>query len=190
MKLIVGLGNIGQQYERTRHNAGFMAVDNFVFTHQLGAFESKPKYSATILEANFEKERVLFAKPTTLMNRSGQALIDIKRYFSVDSSTTLIVQDDIDLDFGKIRVRKGSGTGGHNGVNSLPSIVQEKSWRIRIGVANKHRAQKDAAEFVLERFMAEEYDRLSDIYKKTDRLISEFITGNLEDKTLTLKFNA
>ncbi|MDX1765602.1 MAG: aminoacyl-tRNA hydrolase [Candidatus Saccharimonadales bacterium] len=187
MKLIVGLGNIGQQYEKTRHNAGFMAVDNFIFTHQLGVFESKPKYSASILEANFENERVMFAKPTTLMNRSGQALIDIKRYFSVSSATTLIVHDDIDLNFGKIRVRQGAGSGGHNGVNSLPGVVQEKSWRIRIGVSNQHRLKKAATDFVLERFMPEEFGALPEIFIETDRLLEQFISDKSAEKTLNVR---
>jgi len=187
MKLIVGLGNIGQQYEKTRHNAGFMAIDNFVFSHQLGAFESKTKYSASIIESTLDGQRVLFVKPTTLMNKSGNTLISIKRYFSVSSATTLIVHDDIDLAFGKIRVRCGSGSGGHNGVKSLPPVVQENSWRIRIGVANQHRSQKDAADFVLERFMADEHSKLPAIYMKTDQLINDFISDSLQDKTLSLE---
>ena len=187
MKLIVGLGNIGPKYDKTRHNAGFMALDNFAFTRELGTFEHKDKLSAEVLEGEVNGERLLLAKPTTFMNRSGEALINIKRYFSVNSETTLVIYDDVDLDFGKIRIRKGGGSGGHNGIRSLPPPVQDNSFRIRIGVKNEHREQKETAQFVLERFMPNETDTLPVIFKKTDELIEEYLSDSLEEKTTRLE---
>lgn len=186
MKLIVGLGNPGPRYERTRHNAGFLALDNYSFVHDLGSFTDKPKLSASIIETDIDGQRVLLAKPTTFMNRSGEALVAIKRYYSVDSATTLLIYDDIDLKLGTIRVRHGGSSGGHNGIRSLPPVVLEKSFRIRIGVSNDLRTQKDASDYVLERFLPQEIDLLPQIFTKTDELIESFIKDTISESTSSL----
>jgi peptidyl-tRNA hydrolase, PTH1 family len=158
MKLIVGLGNPGAQYERTRHNAGFMGLDVLAQRHASGQIP-KSRFHAVTLDANIEAEKVILMKPTVYMNRSGQSVGEAIRFFKLDPQEDLIVLvDDIALPVGHIRVRKRGGTGGHNGLSDIDRMLGGEDYtRVRIGVGNVPKFMNQA-DWVLSKFMKEEQD--------------------------------
>ncbi len=133
MKLIVGLGNIGREYDETRHNAGFMTVDRFAEKH---AFEfNKQKFDAMIADGIINGEKVILAKPTTYMNESGRSVRQIVDFYKLDPEDVLIVHDDMDLATGRLRLRQKGSAGGHNGIKSIIAhLGTEKFKRLRIGI--------------------------------------------------------
>lgn len=178
MKFIIGLGNIGSQYNDTRHNAGFMAIDSFVSTRALGDWQDKPKFKAHVIQD--QSSGIFYIKPTTLMNLSGQTIAMGMAFYNVQPDDILIIHDDVDIDFGKVRVRQGGGDGGHNGIKSLPKSVQEGAWRIRIGVKNEHFDKTDTAKFVLDKFSKTELGDFDQIITTTSEQISSFIAGDVQ----------
>ncbi len=135
MKLIVGLGNPGPQYDKTRHNAGFMAVDRLQKRWAGGAI-SKGRFSGVCVEASIKSERVLFLKPTTYMNLSGRAVAEAIGFYKIDPAQDLLVLvDDVALPSGSIRIRQGGGAGGHNGLADVQRALGTDQYpRLRIGV--------------------------------------------------------
>ncbi len=158
MKLIVGLGNPGAQYERTRHNAGFMAVDALARKHASVSIP-KSQFHAATLDTRIAGEKVLLMKPTSFMNRSGQSVGEAIRFFKLEASEDLIVLvDDIALPVGCIRVRQRGGSGGHNGLNDIDRVLGGADYtRVRIGVGEVPRLMNQA-DWVLSKFMSEEKD--------------------------------
>lgn len=174
-KLIIGLGNTGEEYSKTRHNAGFLAIDNFVNTHKAGTFTHKKDLFADVLETRIEGVKVIFAKPTTLMNLSGKAVLALQSYFKLDNRQLLVVHDDIDLEFGKLRTKRDSSNGGHNGLKSIDSAVGDDYMRLKIGVKNNLREQIEAGDFVLQQFSKDEMLQLEHAWTETDQIILDFI---------------
>jgi len=128
-KLIVGLGNPGKKYELNRHNIGFLIIDSY--TSSLGKFEYNKKFDAEILKV----EEVIYAKPQTFMNLSGKSVSEICRFYQIEPEEILIIQDELDLDFGKIKVSFDSSDAGHNGIKSITdSLGTKKYFRLRFGV--------------------------------------------------------
>jgi len=157
MKLIVGLGNPGAQYERTRHNAGFMALDALASKHASGQIP-KSRFHAVTLDAFIGGEKVLLLKPTSYMNLSGQSVGEAIRFFKLDpSEDLLVIVDDIALPVGHIRIRKSGGAGGHNGLADIDRILGGQDYqRIRIGVGEVPKLMNQS-DWVLSRFMKEEH---------------------------------
>jgi len=182
MKFIIGLGNIGPKYDDTRHNAGFMAVDSYVHSNNLGEWKEQPKFKAHIIQD--QKNGVFYIKPTTYMNLSGQTIAMGMAFYNVQPEDILIVHDDVDIEFGKIRVRQGGGDGGHNGIKSLPNSVQERAWRARIGVKNEHFDQTDTAKFVLDRFSKAELKKFDSLITETNQIISRFNDDKITAESL------
>jgi len=128
-KLIAGLGNPGASYRLNRHNAGFLIIDSF--TENLGKFELNKKFEAEILKVG----DVIFAKPTTFMNMSGKSISEIARFYQIHPEEILIVQDELDLDFGQIKMSFDSSDAGHNGIKSITeSLGTKKYFRLRFGI--------------------------------------------------------
>ncbi len=157
MKLIVGLGNPGAQYEQTRHNAGFMAVDLLAQRHASGQIP-KSRFHAVTLDAIIGTEKVLLMKPTKYMNLSGQSVGEAIRFYKLDPNEDLLVLvDDIALPVGFIRVRKNGSAGGHNGLSDIDRLLGGADYpRIRIGVGNVPKFMNQA-DWVLSKFMKEEH---------------------------------
>jgi len=157
MKLIVGLGNPGAQYERTRHNAGFMALDLLADRHAAGQIP-KSRFNAVTLDAIIGAHKVLLMKPTKFMNLSGQSVGEALRFYKLDPVEDLIVLvDDIALPVGFIRVRKSGSAGGHNGLTDIDRLLGGADYpRIRIGVGNVPKLMNQS-DWVLSRFMKEEH---------------------------------
>lgn len=156
MKLIVGLGNPGMQYDKTRHNAGFLAADALAQRHAAGQIP-KSRFNAVTLDAIIGTEKTLLMKPTTYMNLSGKAVGEAVRFFKLDPTEDLIVLvDDIALPVGHIRVRRRGGSGGHNGLSDIDRVLGGDDYvRVRIGVGSVPKMMNQA-DWVLSRFMSEE----------------------------------
>lgn len=173
MKLIVGLGNVGQQYTGTRHNSGFTAIEAFASAHD-AQWQTKDKFKANVAELTLSGQKVLLAKPTTLYNLSGDAVRALKDFYKIDNKDILVVHDELALPFGTIRTRGDGSDAGNNGIKSIIAAIGNEFARIRIGIANEHTPAKDAADFVLERFMAEESEKVEHIQTEVERLIDLF----------------
>jgi peptidyl-tRNA hydrolase, PTH1 family len=164
VKLIVGLGNPGKKYERTRHNLGFMVADRLAAKH--GVAVTRKKYDSFIGEWNRGGEKVLLVKPQTYMNRSGQALRSLLRYLPVEAEDVAVIHDDLDLPFGRIRIRQQGSAGGHNGMLSILEVLGERAFsRLRIGIGRPPPGM-DPTDFVLQGFSPDEAARLNDIVSK------------------------
>lgn len=153
MRLIVGLGNPGARYERNRHNIGFMAVDAIVRRHGFGPFRSK--FQGEIAEGSVGGERVCALKPQTYMNASGDAVGAAARFYKIAPAEIIVIYDEIDLAPGKLKVKRGGGAAGHNGIRSIDGAIGNDYWRVRLGVG--HPGIKELVQHhVLQNFTAEE----------------------------------
>ena len=152
--LVVGLGNPGRQYERTRHNVGWLVVDELARRHG-GSFRSK--FSGQLSELRVGELKVALLKPETFMNDSGRSLAAAARFFKVDPEDMLIVHDDVDLEEGRLQARQGGGLAGHNGLRSIAQALGSQDFlRLRIGVGRPGRGdRRSVADFVLTPFEAE-----------------------------------
>jgi peptidyl-tRNA hydrolase, PTH1 family len=180
MTIIIGLGNPGEKYKATRHNIGFMAIDEFAKINDFLEFKLQKKSNALISE----KDDILLAKPQTFMNKSGKAVKEIIKNNSVKN--LIIVHDDIDLPVGNIKIVKDRGSAGHKGVESIiQNIGNDNLIRIRIGIAGKK--DTEAKKVVLKNFSKEEQKILNETLKKTIEALNSFMNDGL-DKTMN-KFN-
>jgi PTH1 family peptidyl-tRNA hydrolase len=153
MRLIVGLGNPGPRYARTRHNIGFMAVDEIVRRHSFPAL--KERFKGLFAEGTIAGQRVLLLKPQTFMNESGESVAAAARFFKLDPSEVAIIHDELDLAEGKLRVKRGGGAAGHNGLRSIDALFANDFWRVRIGIGHPG-AKELVLTYVLQNFPAEE----------------------------------
>lgn len=174
MKLLVGLGNPGKEYERTRHNVGFRVLD------ALGVdFSFEKKFNAEVAR----DDDVLYCKPMTFMNNSGQAVRAIVDYFNIDPGDVVVVYDDKDLPFGTVRLRSVGSAGGHNGMRSIIGNLGTNSFaRVRIGVAPEHPIA-DTAKYVLGRFSADEEEHLADVLHVCQTAIADIVTNGIDNTT-------
>ncbi len=171
MHLIVGLGNIGEKYELTRHNVGFMVIDEM--TKNLSTTNiNKSNFHSTLLKSGYN----LYSKPTTYMNNSGQAVFAIKEYYKLDLENIIVIHDDLDLPFGAVKFKIGGGHGGHNGLRSCDAHMGQDYIRIRIGIG-KPQNKSDVANYVLDNFSKEELNKLKDIIPHTIDAINALIKG-------------
>lgn len=161
--LIVGLGNVGKKYDGTRHNIGFTVVDALRVQHELPEWQEKPKFKALISEDFVGGKKVILAKPTTLMNNSGEAVRALKDFYKLKNTDIIVVHDELDLPFGTIKQKQGGGSAGNNGIKSLISHIGDDFNRVRVGIKNEQLDTIDSADFVLAKFNSEEKKQLSDI---------------------------
>lgn len=141
MKVIVGLGNPGQQYQNTRHNVGFMMVDAYADAHQL-VWKEEKNFEAMVATGHIQDEKVMLVKPLTYMNLSGRSVQAITRYYHIDEEELLVISDDLDLAVGRIRLRQKGSSGGHNGLKSIMSLTQWQSFkRLRLGIGRPNTGQ-------------------------------------------------
>lgn len=150
MYIIVGLGNPGKQYEATRHNVGFIAIDEIAKRLQIRM--DKLKFKAVIGEGRIGAEKVILAKPQTFMNLSGQTVVEMMNYYKVPMENLIVIYDDIDIEVGQIRIRHKGSAGTHNGMRNIIYLLGDDNFpRIRIGVS-KPKTEQDLASFVLSKF--------------------------------------
>jgi peptidyl-tRNA hydrolase, PTH1 family len=153
MRLLVGLGNPGARYALNRHNIGFMAVDAIARRYGFAPFRAK--FAGVLAEGTIGAARVLALKPETYMNASGDSVGAAARFYKIAPEEIAVIHDDIDLLEGKLRVKRGGGDGGHNGLRSIDAAIGPDYWRVRLGVG--HPGMKSLVEaYVLQNFLAEE----------------------------------
>jgi peptidyl-tRNA hydrolase, PTH1 family len=153
--LVVGLGNPGENYARTRHNVGFMVAE--LLAARLGSkFKAHKRSGAEIATGRLAGHSVVLAKPRCYMNESGRQVGPLAKFYSVPAADIIVIHDELDIDFGRIRLKLGGGEGGHNGLRSIASALGTKDFqRVRIGIGRPP-GRKDPAAFVLETFSAAE----------------------------------
>ena len=184
MKVVIGLGNPGKKYEKTRHNIGFIAIDNL--RKKMNISDEREKFQALISEKNIDGEKVIFLKPQTFMNLSGNSVIEIVNFYKLDPKKDIIViYDDMDLSFGDIRIREKGSSGGHNGIKSIISHIGEEFIRIKCGIGAK---EKDAVEHVLGEFNQTEQKDLEEILEKIYNCVIEMLSVQNLDRIMQ-KYN-
>lgn len=173
MKIIVGLGNPGRKYERTRHNAGFMAIDGLA--RDLRSEVSQEKHHALVGRARIGSEETVLAKPQTYMNESGKAAAAIVRAVYAASADLIVIHDELDLPLGSLRVKSGGGHGGHNGLRSIIEHLGSSDFvRVRIGIG-RPKTDRDAVDYVLSPFLAEEKQTLSDVMARVVEAVKTIV---------------
>lgn len=177
MKMIVGLGNPGKAYARSKHNIGWMVLDEFSKRHQVGPY--RLKHEAMIAELKIGSQRVLLVKPLTYMNRSGRAVRSLSDYFKVEPSDILVVVDDIDLAFGTLRIRKSGGSGTHNGMRDILLHLKTEDFpRMRLGIGSEH--QGNLADFVLGDFPKAMQSDLDELLAKASDALDDYLKQGLD----------
>lgn len=180
MKLIVGLGNPGKEYEKTRHNVGFGFLDYY-----LGDVSFKEKDSALFYEKNINGEKVIFLKPLTYMNESGRAVRKYADYYKVNIDDILVIYDDMDFEVGSFKIKKSGSAAGHNGIKSIiNNLGTEDFKRVRIGIG---RSKSDKVNYVLGKFSKEDLESINKVYQKISKVIDDFVV--LDFEKLMSKYN-
>ena len=184
MKLIVGLGNPGKEYENTRHNTGYMAIDYFSKKYNL-TFKLDTKLEGLISQTNINGEKVILLKPTTYMNLSGNSISKVLNYYKIEVKDMLVIHDDLDLSVGSIRFRNHGSAGGHNGLKSIISHVGESFNRCKIGIDKSN----DTINHVLGKFGKEELISINNAIEKVSYAIEDFISNKTFEEIMN-KYNA
>ena len=177
--IVVGLGNVGKQYEQTRHNAGFLAID--YIAERLGARIDRVKFHATVGEASVDGKRVLLMKPETFMNNSGVAIAEAAAFYKIPPERVIVLHDEISFDAGVIRIRRKGSAGGHNGLKSIISHLGSEDFpRIKIGVGKKPTPDYDLVDWVLGRFSEADMTALSARFSDVECAVREIVGGNID----------
>lgn len=177
--LIVGLGNIGEKYDGTRHNIGFACIDAFVDKNpEMHPWIDKKDLKCHFSTGQIGETKVVAIKPTTFMNLSGEAAQAVAHFYKIPADQIIAIYDELDVNFGQIRTRKGGGSAGHNGVKSLIQHLGEDFGRVRVGIGPKVPEQIDSADFVLGRFNSEQQAQIKNLSQETNAILSEYIHGN------------
>lgn len=181
MKMIVGLGNPGRQYQHNRHNVGFMVVDRFAQHHGIDLNIKKKK--AVFGRGKCFGQSVVLLKPQTFMNLSGEAVLYLASFLKIKTTDIIVVADDTDLPFGIIRIKSGGGSGGHNGIKSLIySLKSEDFPRVRFGIGKPPaESEKDLFEYVLENFTPDERKYLSDGLGRVVEALNVMISKSIDE---------
>lgn len=187
MKLIFAQGNPGKQYEATRHNVGFLALDYYAQQNSL-EFQSKMKFNADIAEATLGGEKILFVKPMTFYNETGVSARAIADFYKIDSTDILAIHDELALPFGKIRIRHDGSDAGNNGIKSLNSHIGKQYARVRIGIQNEIYEKTQDTDFVLGKFNTSEVKKLQEyIFPEVTSIIERFVADSLVDESITIE---
>ncbi len=175
MKMIVGLGNIGTRYDETRHNTGFMVVDQLARDYHLGAF-THLKQEAVAVSGVINGEKVMLVKPTTFMNDSGRAVGPLVDYYNIDLDDLVIVNDDLDMPVGKVRLKTHGASGGHNGLKSIISALGTKNFnRVKVGI--DHPQHGTVVSHVLGKFSKEERPKFDQAVEQAEHALEDWING-------------
>lgn len=185
MKLIVGLGNPGIKYKKTRHNVGFRVIDEIAANFQFQPYEKQqaaaifnfqPIFNAQISKGIFKRQKIILAKPRTYMNNSGQAVKSLTKNYKLKTKNLLVIHDDLDLALGKFKLQKGRGSAGHKGVQSIIDALGTKDfWRLRIGIKpvdNEQQTMNNVEKFVLGKFTKKEEKIIQKTIKEALKILN------------------
>ncbi len=179
MYVVAGLGNPGAQYDMTRHNIGFHTID--YIADKRGARLNKLKFKSLYGECTICSEKVYLVKPQTYMNLSGDSIGEIASFYKIPPENIIIINDDISLDTGRIRVRPKGSAGGHNGLKSIiQRLGTDEFPRVKIGVGAPDREDHDLADYVLGRFTKDEIPIMEKAIMKADEAVEEIIRGGVQ----------
>ena len=177
MKLIVGLGNPGERYKQTRHNVGFMVLDKLIKQSTVEGWDKN--FDSFFTKIIIAQKSMILLKPLTFMNVSGHAVQKVKNFYGIDPNNIVIIHDDIDLELGKIKLKKGGGDGGHNGLKSIIKLIGSEFNRIRIGIGRPEKIS--VSSYVLNNFHEEEVPLLKKIILKSCEGINLLIANEDEE---------
>lgn len=184
MKLIVGLGNPGKEYEKTKHNMGFMAIDEYAHSKNLEI--SKSKFNGLYTEFLNQGEKIILLKPQMYINLSGDVIKRYIDFYKIDIDDLLIISDDLDLEIGKIKIKYKGGSGGHNGLKNIESNLKSQNYkRIKIGISNNKNI--DTKDYVLGKFGTQDNKTIKDTIDKFPQIIDDYL--NMSFDNLMNKYN-
>jgi len=176
IKLIIGLGNPGNKYSRTRHNAGFWFVDELA-SRKGASFKAESKFSGEVCKLDINGQALWLLKPTTFMNRSGLAAQKLSSFYKIPVDEVLVVHDELDLSPGTVRLKSGGGHGGHNGLRDLHAQIGKDYWRLRIGIGHPGDRNKVVDYVLSNATKSDEIEIMSSIDRAIDH-IDDIISGN------------
>ena len=174
MQLIVGLGNPGKKYQYTRHNIGYMAIENIISAQH--DYKIKNKFNSIIYEVIIDSNKIILVKPETYMNNSGDAVYQIANFYKINSKDIFVLHDELDIPFGKIRIKIGGGNAGHNGLKSITNKIDNNYTRVRLGIG--HPGKKEMVNgHVMGNFSGSEKDNLNQILNYLTNNINEILNN-------------
>lgn len=186
MKLVVGLGNPGKEYDKTRHNIGFSFLDYYAKCNNL-KFTFSKRFNAESCSFNFNKEKIILIKPHSFMNLSGIIVAKYMKFYDLSGDDILVIHDDLDMNVGKIRLSYDSSSGGHNGIkNIIENIGTQKFYRLKIGISNNN--DIDTKDYVLGRLNGDDIKIINDVYIKIENIVTDYTFLDLND--LKQKYNS
>ena len=185
MKLIVGLGNPGMEYENTRHNVGFMVIDKFI--EHIGYVSMKKKYDGLYCEVFYQNEKIIILKPQKYINLSGEVVKKFIDYYKIDISDILIINDDLDLPVGCYKLKPSGGSAGHNGLKNIEKELNTNEYkRLKIGISNNKNIE--TKDYVLGKFSKEEREVLNNSCNVINSVIKDFI-NDVDVEKLKSRYN-
>ena len=177
MKLIIGLGNPGKEYDNTRHNAGFMVIDNYAKTK--GIEINKNKFNGLYNEFVFNGEKVILLKPLSYMNLSGEVVKKYVDYFKINIENILIINDDMDIALGKYKLKASGSSAGHNGLKNISQNLGTDSYkRLKIGISKNNIEMKD---YVLGKFNTDELVKLNEVIKNSESILNDYLALSFDN---------
>ena len=184
MRLIVGLGNPGKEYENTRHNAGFKFIDKFAKSKNLEF--NKEKFNGLYTEFNYKDEKIILLKPQKYMNLSGEVVIKFKDFFKINLEDILIICDDLDTELGKIKIKYKGSSGGHNGLKNIENHLHSNEYkRIKIGISSNKNHNK--IDYVIGKMPKEDLNILEKVTDNAEQILTDFL--NISFDNLMNKYN-
>ncbi len=177
MFLLVGLGNIGSEYQNTRHNFGFILLDQIIKDYNFNKLARKKSLS-DIFTGEINGQKIIAIKPKTYMNRSGDAVLEILSFYKIIIKNVIVLHDEIDLALGKIRLKIGGSSAGHNGLNDIDKKIGKDYLRLRLGVGRPPNKDFEIAAYVLSKFSESELRIVEQINKKISFLMPELMSSN------------
>ncbi|MBQ9011882.1 MAG: aminoacyl-tRNA hydrolase [Bacilli bacterium] len=184
MKLIVGLGNPGKEYENTRHNAGFRFIDTYAKSKNLTF--TKEKFNGLYTDFNENGEKIILLKPQKYMNLSGEVIIDFVNFFKIKTDDIFIIYDDLDTEIGSYRLRYKGSSGGHNGLKDIEKHLHTTEYkRLKIGIGNNK--EKDSIEYVIGAVPRQELEKMNSINKQAKNIVDDYLKMDFDN--LMNKYN-
>jgi peptidyl-tRNA hydrolase, PTH1 family len=179
MHLLVGLGNIGREYELTRHNFGFILLDQII--EDYGFLAQSKKFKSEVFSGEINAKKIIAIKPQTYMNLSGEAVLAAASFYKIAPKNIIVFHDDLDLALGRIKVKIGGGNAGHNGLKSIDAAIGKEYLRLRLGISRPANSDFETADYVLSKFGREEIDLVKKTNEKISDLLAELLAGRLDE---------
>ncbi len=180
MQLIVGLGNPGKEYQQTRHNFGFMLLDYLADQHHF-SFQSHKKSKSEMCETQWQNQKIIFVKPQTFMNLSGESVQYFSGFYQIPATNILVIYDDLDLNLGILRLAKQGSSGGHNGIKSIHQHLGHSNFgRLKLGIGRPNPPQKPVNTHVLEPFNKQELPHVKDVLKNASECLELFLNEGFD----------